>query len=256
MRMGRSGEEHGGRGPFRRFTAQARAVFNSAQVEAEQLGHDYLGTEHLLLGLFATEDGVIAKVLNNLELKRDEIRSRVVEVAGEGGHKERGRMGFTPRVRQVFQGATREAMRLNHRYVAPEHLLLGLAGAEGSVAYRILTERGVTLERARAEVIAVLASTGPVETEPGDDPAGTTVVMCRVDDRALGALDTLIEAGICSTRSDAASWLIQAGIESNTSLFEAIYETVVEIRRLRGVAQNLVNDASKRQPIEDRPSFI
>jgi ATP-dependent Clp protease ATP-binding subunit ClpA len=248
-------------GPFRRFTAQARAVFSSAQVEAERTGHDYLGTEHLLLGLFAVEDGVSSKVLDNLELKRDEIRVRVEQIAGEGEgeRNERGRHHFNSRVRQVFQEATHEAQRLNHRYVAPEHLLLGLAGTEDSIAGRILAERGVTLERARAEVISVLSSTGPVESEPGDEPAGSTVVMCRVDDRALGALDTLIEAGICSTRSDAASWLIQAGIESNTSLFEAIYETVVEIRRLREVAQSMVDDASKRHSVEKddrRASFI
>jgi ATP-dependent Clp protease ATP-binding subunit ClpA len=256
MKMGRSGCERGGMGPFRRFTAQARAVFNSAQVEAERLGHNYLGTEHVLLGLFSVEDGVSSKVIASLDLKRDFVRDRVEQIIGRGDGAEPGRLRLTPVAKQSFERATREAQRLNQRYVAPEHLLLGLAGTEDSVAGRILIERGVTLERARAEVISVLASTGPVESEPNDERAGSTVVMCRVDDRALGALDTLIEAGICSTRSDAASWLIQAGIESNTSLFEAIYETVVEIRRLRGVAQNLVNDASKRHPIEKPSSFI
>lgn len=219
------------------------------------MGHDYFGTEHLLLGLFSVEDGVCSKVLDNLELKRDELRARVKEIAaaGEGEQNERGRIvPFNPHIRQVFQQSGREAMRLKNRYIAPEHLLLGLASVDDCTAQRILRERDVTLERARAEVIAVLASSGPVESESDDEPAGSTVVMCRVDDRALGALDTLIEAGICTTRSDAASWLIQAGIESNTSLFEAIYETVAEIRRLRGVAQNLVDDAAKRHPTEKK----
>jgi ATP-dependent Clp protease ATP-binding subunit ClpA len=249
-----------------RLTAQARAVFATAQAEAERLDCDYFGTEHLLLGLFSVEDGVCAKVLNNLELKKDEIRARVEEVvAADEGEREsghfRGQMQvhfnhFNQHLRVVFQEATHEAHRLNHRYVGPEHLLLGLAAADESVAQRILRERGVTLERARDEVISVLSNSGPVETEPDEEGGSTTVVMCRVDDRALNALDTLIEAGICKTRSDAASWLIQAGIESNTALFEAIHETVAEIRRLREVAQTLVDDASKRHPKPSSASFI
>src|SRR6185312_8441209 len=156
MKMGPRGRERGGIGPFGRFTAQARAVIASAQVEAERMGRQgYLGTEHILLGLFAVEDGVCAKVLNNLELKRDEIRDRVEQVVGESEGDERGRGGrmhFSPPVRNVFHEATREAQRLNHRYVAPEHFLLGLAATNDSIAGRILTERGVTLERARDEV--------------------------------------------------------------------------------------------------------
>jgi ATP-dependent Clp protease ATP-binding subunit ClpA len=245
-------------GPMGRLTAQARAVFATAQAEAERMGHDYFGTEHLLLGLFAAEEGVCAKVMSNLELKKDEIRSRVEELAeiDEGERQVRGRLHFNPRMKVVFQEATREAHRMSHRYVGPEHLLLGLAAADESVAQRILNERGVTLERARDEVVSVLSNSGPVGTEPDEEGGGSTVVMSRVDDRALNALDTLIEAGICKTRSDAASWLIQAGIESNTALFEAIHETVVEIRRLREVAQTLVDDASKRHPKEPTASFI
>lgn len=247
MRMGRA-HRRKGREPFQRFTAQARAVVTSAQSEAERFGHNYLGTEHLLLGLFAVEQGVISNVLANVDLTHELVRARLAQLIGYGNGTEPCRLRVTPRAKQVFERATDEAQRLNQRYVAPEHLLLALSGAKDGIAASILNEQGVTLDRVRAEVISVLSSTGPVETEPGDERAGSTVVMCRLDDRALGALDTLIEAGICTTRSDAASWLIQAGIESNTSLFEAIYETVVEIHRLRQVAQTLVDDATGYRP--------
>jgi ATP-dependent Clp protease ATP-binding subunit ClpA len=191
----------------------------------------YIGTEHLLLGLLAVEDSVAAKALTNLNVRADKVRQAVVEHIGTGTGPFNGEIRLTPRARKVTALAAEEARQLNHHYVGSEHLLLGLVREGEGVAAGILDLLGVDLDKARAEVTEVLGS-----------QAKGNVITCRIWPRDLAAIDLLIEAGIRSTRSDAAAWLIHAGIEANRELFERVHATVAEIRRLRQQVQAVARD--------------
>jgi ATP-dependent Clp protease ATP-binding subunit ClpA len=215
--------------PFDKLTERARKALTLAQSEARRFNHNYIGTEHLLLGLVAEGEGVASQALTNLGVKLEQVRSSVEFIIGRGDRMIVGEIGLTPRVKKVFALALDEAKRLRHRHIGTEHLLLGLIREGEGIAAGVLINLGLTLEQVRTEVVQIL-----VGTRPGPR---STVVMCRLDDAAVEALDMLIEAGVRTTRSDAAAWLIQAGIEANTPLFESVSETVTEIRRLRAQAQ-------------------
>jgi len=233
-----------GRGPsstssaFDKFTKRARHVLTLAQLEAQGLNHNYLGTEHLLLGLVAEGEGVAAQALTNLGVELTRVREAVEHIIGRGDRVVIGEIGLTPRTKKVFELAVDEARRLKHRYIGTEHLLLGLVREGEGVAASVLMSLGLTLEQVRAEVVQILSGMAPGPK--------SNVVMCRLDDRALDALDTLIKAGVRTTRSDAAAWLIQAGIEANGPLFESVSATVAEIRRLRAEAQRRAHQITER----------
>jgi hypothetical protein len=222
---------------FDRFTVRARKVLTLAQEEATGFNHKYIGTEHLLLGL--VREGVLGKL--GVELNR--VRSAVEVIIARGDRGDRvssGEVGLTPGAKKVIELALDEARRLKHRYIGPEHLLLGMVREGEGIAARVLMDLGFTLEQVRTEVVRILGG--------GVPGAKNNVVMCRLDDRAVDALDTLIEAGVRATRSDAAAWLIQAGIEANGPLFESVSATVVEIRRLRAEAQHRAQQIAQRTP--------
>ena len=235
----------GGKDRFAQFTARARNVMALAQDEAERLGHNYLGTEHLLLGLVREDEGVAAKVLDGLGVDLDQARSRVEHIVGRGAGAVTGERRLTPRLKKALDLASDEARSLNHRYLGTEHLLLGLLREAEGVAAGVLNSFGVGYPQAH---MAIMALIGGLEQAAGSDapPGKSTVVMCRVDERDLAAIDMLIEAGIRTTRSDAAAWLIHAGIEANVGLFAAVSETVGEIRRLRERAQALAQQVTTR----------
>ncbi len=174
-------------------------------------------------------------------------------IVGRGGNPAIGEIGLTPRAKKVIELAVDEARRLSHRYIGTEHLLLGLLHEAEGVAAGVLNGLGVGYPQARAAIMALI---GGLEQAAGSDaPAGkSTVVMCRVDERDLAAIDMLIEAGIRTTRSDAAAWLIHAGIEANVGLFAAVSETVGEIRRLRERAQALAQQVTTRDLRSSPPS--
>ncbi len=142
---------------FERFTERARQVIVLAQEEARMLHHNYIGTEHLLLGLLREADGVAARVLGTLEVTLDEVRGEVTRIVGEGEHESQGQIPFTPRAKKVLELALREALSLGHNYIGTEHILLGLMRESEGVAARILNDLDVDADRARQEVMRVLS---------------------------------------------------------------------------------------------------
>jgi ATP-dependent Clp protease ATP-binding subunit ClpA len=141
---------------FERFTSRARQVVVLAQEEARSLKHNYIGTEHLLLGLVREEEGVAARVLAKLEIGLDDIRAEVARIVGEGNEAQTGQIPFTPRAKKVLELALREAMSLGHNYIGTEHILLGLARENNGVAAQILLAGRVDAELIRREVIELL----------------------------------------------------------------------------------------------------
>jgi ATP-dependent Clp protease ATP-binding subunit ClpC len=149
---------------FERFTERARQVIVLAQEEARVLRHNYIGTEHLLLGLLREADGVAARVLGTLEVSLEEVRGEIQRIVGEGEHEAQGQIPFTPRVKKVLELALREALSLGHNYIGTEHILLGLVRESEGAAARILAEQKVDADRVRQEVMRVLA--GPAKQQP------------------------------------------------------------------------------------------
>ena len=123
---------------FERFTERARQVIVLAQEEARVLRHNYIGTEHMLLGLLREGDGVAARVLGSLDVTLDEVRAEVTRIVGEGDSESQGQIPFTPRAKKVLEMALREALSLGHNYIGTEHVLLGLVRESEGVAARIL----------------------------------------------------------------------------------------------------------------------
>jgi ATP-dependent Clp protease ATP-binding subunit ClpA len=140
---------------FDRFTDRARQVIVLAQDEARALRHNYIGTEHLLLGLLREEDGVGRRVLESLSISADSVRLQVVRIVGEGEGEAvpAGQIPFTPRAKKVLELALREGLALGHNYIGTEHILLGIARENDGVAARILRELGADAETIRDAVI-------------------------------------------------------------------------------------------------------
>src|SRR6266480_7360000 len=143
---------------FDKFTERARKVLTLAQEEAQRFNHNYIGTEHILLGLVREGDGVAARVLNNLGIELHKVRSAVEFIIGRGDRMVMGEIGLTPRAKRVIELAVDEARRLNHHYIGTEHLLLGLVREGEGIAAGVLESLGVSLEKVRAQVIEVLKS--------------------------------------------------------------------------------------------------
>jgi len=141
---------------FERFTERARQVVVLAQEEARTLKHNYIGTEHILLGLLREEEGLAARVLESLDITVERVRAQVVRIVGSGEEVTSGQIPFTPRAKKVLELALRESLQLGHDYIGTEHLLLGLVrGGEGPAA-EVLQQRGVELDTVRQEVIRLL----------------------------------------------------------------------------------------------------
>jgi ATP-dependent Clp protease ATP-binding subunit ClpC len=145
---------------FERFTERARQVVVLAQEEARALKHNYIGTEHLLLGLLREEEGLAARVLESLHISLEEIRSQVARIVGEGEEVAVGQIPFTPRAKRVLEHALREAISLGHDHIGTEHVLLGLTREDEGVAARILLDYDVDAEKIRDEVIRALSGMG------------------------------------------------------------------------------------------------
>jgi ATP-dependent Clp protease ATP-binding subunit ClpA len=228
---------------FDKFTERARKAMTLAQDEAQRLGHNYMGTEHLLLGLVREGEGVAAKVLNSLGVSLDRVRSEVEFIIGRGDRVVLGEIGLTPRAKKVIELAVDEARRMGHNYIGTEHLLLGLLREGEGIAAGVLASLGLGLGQVRVAMMEILTrtqTTTPAEPAPPSGPK-SNVITCRLDDATLDALDILVEAGVRSTRSDAAAWLIGAGIEAHRPLIARVNATVQEIRRLRDEAREIAN---------------
>jgi hypothetical protein len=142
---------------FERFTERARQVVVLAQDEARALGHNYIGTEHLLLGILREEEGIAARVLEALDVSLEEVRAEVVRIIGSGEELATGQIPFTPRGKKVLELALREALSLGHNHIGTEHILLGLVREGEGVAMQILLGFDADADTIRNEVIRALA---------------------------------------------------------------------------------------------------
>jgi ATP-dependent Clp protease ATP-binding subunit ClpC len=179
---------------FDKFTERARRVLTLAQEEALRFNHNYIGTEHLLLGLVREGEGVAAKVLANLGVELNKVRSAVEFIIGRGDRAVMGEIGLTPRAKKVIELAVDEARRLGHHYIGTEHLLLGLVREGEGIAAGVLESLGVSLEKLRAEVTRILSQSMPQGAAQGSRGAATrtpTVDQLGIDLTAASRADKL-----------------------------------------------------------------
>ena len=142
---------------FDKFTERARKVLSLAQEEAQRLQHNYIGTEHLLLGLVREGEGVAAKVLISLGVELEKVRKSVEDIIGRGDRIVLGEIGLTPRAKKVIELAVDESRLLNHNYIGTEHLLLGLIREGEGIGAGVLESFGLSLQEVRAKTIQVLS---------------------------------------------------------------------------------------------------
>ncbi|MDP1712797.1 MAG: ATP-dependent Clp protease ATP-binding subunit [Candidatus Nanopelagicaceae bacterium] len=159
---------------FERFTDRARRVVVLAQEEARMLNHNYIGTEHILLGLIHEGEGVAAKALESLGISLEAVRSQVEEIIGQGQQAPSGHIPFTPRAKKVLELSLREALQLGHNYIGTEHILLGLIREGEGVAAQVLMKLGADLARVRQQVIQLLSGYQGKETVTTGGPAEGT----------------------------------------------------------------------------------
>jgi ATP-dependent Clp protease ATP-binding subunit ClpA len=174
---------------FERFTDRARRVVVVAQDESRKLGHDYIGTEHILLGILGAGESAAVQALESLGVSLEAARQQVEEIVGRGSHQVSGHIPFTPRAKKVLELSLREAIQLGHNYIGTEHILLGLIREGEGVAAQVLTRLGADLNRTRQQVIELLH--GPQAAEavaeynrplrrPGG-PGGLDAIRDRLD---------------------------------------------------------------------------
>jgi len=162
---------------FERFTEPARQVVVLAQDEARALSHNYIGTEHILLGLLREQEGLAARVLVSLDVTLDGVRDQVARIVGQGDELLTGQIPFTPRAKKVLELSLREALALGHNYIGTEHLLLGLISEGEGVALRILLDLGADGETVRTSVVDALSGApAPTPYEPQSPPISQEVV--------------------------------------------------------------------------------
>ncbi len=157
---------------FERFTERARQVVVLAQDEARALKHNYIGTEHILLGLLREEEGLAARVLESLDITVEEVRAQVARIVGQGDEVTTGQIPFTPRAKKVLELALREALSLGHNYIGTEHILLGLVRENEGVAARILLDFDADAEKIRNEIIRMLSGPGRRQQGGATGPPG------------------------------------------------------------------------------------
>ncbi len=152
---------------FQRFTDRARRVVVLAQEEASRLKHNYIGTEHILLGLIREGEGVAAEALKSLGISLDPVRQQVEEIIGRGQEAPQGHIPFTPRAKKVLELSLRESKQLGHDYIGTEHILLGLIREGDGVAAKVLVKLGADRKRVRQQVIQLLHGRAAEQPGPG-----------------------------------------------------------------------------------------
>src|SRR5512133_1081241 len=186
---------------FERFTDRARRVVVLAQEEARMLNHNYIGTEHILLGLIHEGEGVAAKALESLGISLEAVREQVQEIIGQGQQAPSGHIPFTPRAKKVLELSLREALQLGHNYIGTEHILLGLIREGEGVAAQVLGKLGADLNRVRQQVIQLLsgyqgkepvAAGGPAEGQPSGSAVLDQFGRNRTQAAREGKLDPVI----------------------------------------------------------------
>jgi hypothetical protein len=180
-----------------RFTDRARRVVKLAEEEARRLDHNYIGTEHILLGLIREGEGVAAKALESLGISLDAVRQQVEEIIGRGQQAPFDVIPFTPRSKKVLELSLRESQQLGHNYIGTEHILLGLVREGDGVAAQVLVKLGADLNRLRQQVIQLIAAQ---QAQPGRLPpregVPATEVRARLDaiEGRLAAIEVLLAA--------------------------------------------------------------
>jgi hypothetical protein len=169
---------------FERFTERARRVVVFAQEEARDLNHNYIGTEHLLLGLLRDADSIAGQALRGLDISQDAVREQVTEIIGRGKRSPSGHIPFTPRAKKVLELSLREALQLNHNYIGTEHILLGLVGEGEGVAAQVLVKLGGSLSRVRDKVIEL--------APPGTSEGPELSIPLRREARLRGPFDEVM----------------------------------------------------------------
>ena len=185
---------------FDKFTERARRVLMLAQEEALRFGHNYMGTEHLLLGLVGEGEGVAARALANLGVELNDIRPRVEWILGRGDRAVAGEIGLTPRAKKIIELSVDEARRLGHHYIGTEHLLLGMIREGEGIAAGVLEGLGVSLDKVRTEVVRVLAEETHVKTARASRVPATIIdgkaIAAEVREEAKERADKLHERDI------------------------------------------------------------
>ena len=214
---------------FERFTDRARRVVVLAQEEARMLNHNYIGTEHILLGLIHEGEGVAAKALESLGISLDAVRQQVEEIIGQGQQAPSGHIPFTPRAKKVLELSLREAKALGHNYIGTEHILLGLIREGSGVAAQVLVKLGADLNRARQQVVQLLHGyhgedvTG--ESSPLPDDA-----LTRADslDRRLAAIERSV--GLRPDLDDLDQQIARVRGEKEAAIDRQEFETSAALR--------------------------
>jgi ATP-dependent Clp protease ATP-binding subunit ClpC len=200
---------------FERFSGQARQVVVSAQEEARALDHNYIGTEHLLLGLLAISDSLASASLTALGYTHDDVQASVEAMIGRGKAPPGGHIPFTPRAKKVLELSLREALQLKHNYIGTEHILLGLLREGEGVAAQVLADKN-PLDRIRGEVLARIESPGAREAHgAGRTPAAHDVLALAAELAGEAPVGShhILEAILEQPDSAAAKLLADAGID-------------------------------------------
>jgi hypothetical protein len=239
---------------FERFTERARQVVVLAQEEARTLGHSYIGTEHLLLGLLREHEGLAARVLESLGIELGRVREEVVRSVGTGEETVAGRLPFTPDAKKVLELALREALNLHHSYIGPEHILLGLARDDGGVAIGVLAYLNADSEKIRSEVLRLVGSTatstpparvsGPTDTGPRPEAPGLPLGLGAVTRQLIGPAVRLLPALAVMVRDDGR----RPADEGDLLLAMAVPGGLIE----RALTQAGLELAALRRAIEDQ----
>ena len=225
---------------FDKFTERARKVLTLAQEEATRFNHNYIGTEHLLLGLVREGEGVAAKVLSNLGVELNRVRSAVEFIIGRGDRPTVGEIGLTPRAKKVIELAVDEARRLGHHYIGTEHLLLGLVREGEGIAAGVLESLGVNLEKVRTQTIQVLSQSSPTSHhEPKHGSKTPTIDQLGLDMTAqarAGKVDPVIGRAVEIER---VIQILSRRLKNNAALVgePGVGKTAI----VDGLAQRIVN---------------
>jgi ATP-dependent Clp protease ATP-binding subunit ClpA len=238
---------------FERFTDRARRVVVLAQEEARMLDHNYIGTEHILLGLIHEGEGVAAKALEALAISLEAVRQQVEEIIGHGQEAPSGHIPFTPRAKKVLELSLREALQLGHNYIGTEHILLGLIREGEGVAAQVLVRLGADLNRVRQQVIRLLhgyqgqepaAAGGPVRDLPGRGERRLSALQSRVSafDSRLSAIEQRVGTG--ADTSDLDERIDRLRGERDAAVSAEDYERAAS---LRDQERQLVAEKTARQ---------
>ncbi len=211
---------------FDKFTERARKVLSLAQEEAQRFNHNYIGTEHLLLGLIRMDDCTAAKVLRNLGVKLGKVRGAVEFIINRGDRIVLGDIGLTPRSKKVIELAVDEARRLNHHYIGTEHLLLGLVREGEGIAAGVLESLGVNLEKVRAQTTQVLNQSGSGYTPPGS--SGRLTLSAERLAQIQAEMQNTFQVGVRNPTES----LVEAQ-ERAYALARSLSELLAEITRLQ-----------------------